>query len=535
MFTLIGWSVATALNAQPILPLRTDPPGGLEPEDIPQFILITFDDAVTPQHFENVGEISDHQNPDGSDIGFTFYISLDYTDYWLVHQLHAAGHEIAIHTITHTTSTTTDHTTWIKEIEGAREALHRYAGVPRNDIRGFRAPYLAYNPAMFQALHDLGFLYDCSVSEQAGMESNSPSPAEYIRPYSLNNGLQQNGDTGIPTTEGLPNLIEVPMWKLMDGPQALLMDPLLNAGRSKDEIVQMFKENFDTLYLGNRVPMGIWLHPSWIMNADNVQALNEFLVWAMGKDDVWVVPVASMVDWERNPLPSGHPDLPALLARNPYVPVPESETFTNVFSQGHFRSVGQSAHAYPHPDMLYLTLREEAPLSVTTRWEIAPLDWSETQYVARLYLASPDQTVKNWTFSIPLGNNEKKYGWSEVGGEVFESNGILTMDSSRAWDPDLGPAEKLLATISFEGDPAQLGEATGTTTRLGPEPPRLIGEALPDQLRLRWDRNAPIFHVQGRESLTSGDWEDLEILYGVDETFITFDSPYSFFRIKAQP
>lgn len=279
------WGGQTGVNvfAQALLPLRTDPPGGLSPADTPQFILISFDDAVSEQQFQNVGLIANFKNPDGSDVGFTFFISMDYTDYWMVHRLHAAGHETAIHTMTHTTGTLTDHATWIKEIEGARETLNRYAVIPRAAIQGFRAPFLAYNPAMFHALHDLGFVYDCSVAEQAGPGGNSPSPAEYIRPYSLDNGLMQAGNTGIPPTEPLPNLVEVPMWTLMDGTQALLMDPLLKAECSKESIVGMFQDNFNTRYNGNRVPVGIWLHPAWIMNATNIEALNEFLAWALEK------------------------------------------------------------------------------------------------------------------------------------------------------------------------------------------------------------------------------------------------------------
>lgn len=531
---LLGWIAAGMVRAQTLLPLGTQPPGGLEPGEIPQFVFITFDDAVTPQQFENVSKISGHANPDGSGIGFTFFISLDYTDYWLVHRLHAAGHEIAVHTITHSTSTATDHTTWIREIEGAREALHRYAGVPRDEIRGFRAPYLSYNPAMFQALADLNFLYDCSVSEQAGSGGNSLSQSAYIRPYSLVNGLQQASDTGIPTTATLPSLIEVPMWKLMDGSDALLMDPLLNAGRNKEEILQMLLQNFNTLYNGNRVPLGIWLHPSWIMDPLNVEALNEFLGMVLELEDVWVVPVGSMVDWELDPLPSTHPDLPVRLARIPYDPVTEAEAFTNVFSQGRFRSVGNAAHAYPHPDTLYRAHRE-GPLEVTARWEFEALEWSETQYEARLYISSPEQTVDNWLLKLPLGNNVLKYGWLAVGGGLSVDQDMLVMTSNQSWDPIMGPSEKLWATLSFEGDFSELGDVEGSSQQLEAVPPRMTLERHQGGIRLTWDRNAPIFHVQGRVSLSSGDWEDIQTLFGTEEMVIPADSPFQFFRINAIP
>ena len=197
-----------------IIPVATTPPGGLDPEEAPQFIFVTFDDAVNPDIFEMVGQISHHRHADGSPVGFTFFVSTNYTDYYLVHQLHAAGHEIAVHTITHTTGGETDFLTWVREIEGCHEALYRYAGIPLDEIRGFRAPFLAYNAATYEALGALGFDYSSSVSEPLGVHSVSPS--EMIWPYTLHEGLQQTLWTGTGPSSSLPELMEVPMWLLFE-------------------------------------------------------------------------------------------------------------------------------------------------------------------------------------------------------------------------------------------------------------------------------------------------------------------------------
>ena len=99
-----------------VVPVSTSPPSGLAPAETPQMILITFDDAVNAAIFSDILTISAHQNPDGSPAAFTFFISTDHTDYWLVHRLHAAGHEIAVHTITHSTGDSTTFDTWVREI-----------------------------------------------------------------------------------------------------------------------------------------------------------------------------------------------------------------------------------------------------------------------------------------------------------------------------------------------------------------------------------------------------------------------------------
>ena len=38
-------------------------------------------------------------------------------------------------------------------------------GVPRADVKGFRAPYLVHNPEQRQVLAANSFLYDSSISE----------------------------------------------------------------------------------------------------------------------------------------------------------------------------------------------------------------------------------------------------------------------------------------------------------------------------------------------------------------------------------
>lgn len=63
------------------IPVATDPPGDLAREDVPQFIFVTFDDAVNPDIYEMIGRISQHQHADGSPVGFTFFVSNNYTDY----------------------------------------------------------------------------------------------------------------------------------------------------------------------------------------------------------------------------------------------------------------------------------------------------------------------------------------------------------------------------------------------------------------------------------------------------------------------
>ncbi|MBC2603833.1 polysaccharide deacetylase family protein [Puniceicoccus vermicola] len=229
-----------------IIPVSTSPPGGLSPDKVPQMIVITFDDAVQEQVFGLLELIEGHQNPDGSAIPFTFFVSTNDSDYWLIHRLHAAGHEIAVHTMTHTTGLDTDFETWIHEMEGCRETLIRFAGIPREEIRGFRAPFLAHNGPMFEALAALDFAYNSSSLEAPGWETASSDASHFIWPYTLHDGLQHERWTETGSEESLPSILEIPMWRLKEGENYLGMDP----GVSGESLDNVLRENFELRYNG---------------------------------------------------------------------------------------------------------------------------------------------------------------------------------------------------------------------------------------------------------------------------------------------
>ena len=57
-------------------------PGGYSPDQIPQFVLLTFDDAVNDlnkQFYEDL--FGGRYNPNGCPIKATFYVSHEWTDY----------------------------------------------------------------------------------------------------------------------------------------------------------------------------------------------------------------------------------------------------------------------------------------------------------------------------------------------------------------------------------------------------------------------------------------------------------------------
>lgn len=75
--------------------------GNLPVHEVPQIVLITFDDAVNDlnkMYYEEIFERG-RKNPNGCPITGTFYVSHEWTDYSQVQNLYADGHEFGSHTV----------------------------------------------------------------------------------------------------------------------------------------------------------------------------------------------------------------------------------------------------------------------------------------------------------------------------------------------------------------------------------------------------------------------------------------------------
>lgn len=107
---------------------------------------LTFDDAVTQLNNEYYKFFDGKRNPDGCPISATFFIAHEYCDYTIVHDLYEKGHEIALHSITHTTNTEYWKTASVdllkKEFGGERDLVAYFANIPAKDIVGLRMPFL---------------------------------------------------------------------------------------------------------------------------------------------------------------------------------------------------------------------------------------------------------------------------------------------------------------------------------------------------------------------------------------------------------
>lgn len=307
----------------------TAPPGGLAPEDTPQFIVITHDDAITADTNKGIRAIIDqHTNRNGCNVPATFYVLTLGTQCELTKLFWEQNSEISIHSSTHVplTPPLLDNPKKLAaEMFGARTFLNETCGIPLEDMVGFRAPLLVHSPKQREALVQAGMLYDTSIPEFWGPNSEiSPNGSVRLWPYTMDSSIPQNcayfAGTVCNQNESYPGLWEFPVLNTQAENGSLLysMDPGRDTqdggyaaqdvlGLPAAELEALLKANFDYSYNGNRAPFGIYVHTPWFTEG-NIQAANNFLKYALELNNTWVVTVRQVLEWMQDPVPAGEMD-----------------------------------------------------------------------------------------------------------------------------------------------------------------------------------------------------------------------------------
>ncbi len=339
-------------------PPSSSPPGGLEPSRTPMLISLGWDDNGYADGMTwALGLTQDRPNPRGAGRPATFdgvpgHMSFYFTSAYgedpevakTWRRAFEQGHEVGVHTSTHTTNVTTTLEEWRAEISGCIDFLEREIRVPRNEIVGFRTPYLEHNEATFIAIREHGLKYDCSLEE--GFDASSDG-TDFLWPYTL--------DTGSPGNEMLaaqelktpigrhPGLWEMPAYTFVVPPDSAceaygispgLRDRLAKIQKyfqpqngkitgfdynlwylfhlSKEEVVAILKYTLDQRLAGNRAPLLIGMHTEEYSEEsepalgstylERRQAVEVFIDYATSLPDVRFASSREILDWIRQPV-----------------------------------------------------------------------------------------------------------------------------------------------------------------------------------------------------------------------------------------
>jgi len=318
------------------------PPGGLSPEQVPQFIVLGIDDNRYADGMEwLLDRLEARRKPTGSGNAGThdgrplrgsfYYLSsaLESGGDALFTQWKRAvadGHEVGNHTNTH------EVTDWQDEIDTCNDTLVSKLGVDLDDIVGFRTPYLNYQQPtlvypVLRGFHNIK--YDCTLRHDAYYDYLTPGSRTdfylHIWPYTLDSGVDiyTAGNLAI---GNYPGLWELPTYALPTSPnRQALAQPSNNytgfdstaygtLGLSPAAFLNSMKWALDLrLQEGdNRAPLLIGLH-SDTYSSENTgysqplaarrQAVEDFLDYALTKPDVRFVSAKQLIQWMCSPAP----------------------------------------------------------------------------------------------------------------------------------------------------------------------------------------------------------------------------------------
>ncbi|KZS21112.1 Uncharacterized protein APZ42_012228 [Daphnia magna] len=293
----------------------TEVPGKLDSKQVPQMIMVTFDDAINNNNVELYRDMFNgvRKNPNGCDIKATFFVSHKYSNYSGVQEIHRKGHEIAAHSITHNDDesfwSTASVDDWAKEMAGARLIIDKFANITDNSIVGMRAPYLRVGGNnQFTMMEEQAFLYDSTITAPLQNPPLWPYTLYFRMPHRCHGNLQKCPTRSHAVWEIVMNELdrrEDPTFD-EDLPGCAMIDSCSNI-LSGEQFYAFLNHNFDRHYTQNRAPLGLFFHAAWLKN--NPEFMDAFLFWMdeiLAKhSDVYFVTMTQVIQWIQNPQTSG--------------------------------------------------------------------------------------------------------------------------------------------------------------------------------------------------------------------------------------
>jgi len=296
-------------------PTGQEIPGGLPQDQVPQMIVISFDDAINNNNYEELDRFlsGNLKNPNGCDIKATFFVSHRYNNYSMAQELYRRGHEFGVHSVTHSEDLgywqngTED--VWAGEMGDMRRMLARWANIPLGEIYGSRAPFLKLGGnRQFSGLAREGFLYDSTMVAPLTNPPYWPYPLAFAAPHRCYGNAQKCPTRSHAVMELIMNEIdprEEP-GNIEEQVSGCAMVDSCAEIRSADSLYNILTHNFIRHYEQNRAPLGLYLHAAWF--AKLPEMLDAFLYWLeevlRSYDDVYVVTMSQVLAWMQSPTSS---------------------------------------------------------------------------------------------------------------------------------------------------------------------------------------------------------------------------------------
>ncbi|GFO32982.1 chitin deacetylase 9 [Plakobranchus ocellatus] len=261
-----------------------DIPGGFQPKDVPQIIIVSFEYAVNRANVDSYIELFDGiSNPNKCEPRGTFFVSELNTDFEVVKSLFDDGHEIAM--TTPSGSIPLDAKEW-KEAFAEMKAKITGAGIPEADITGTRGPelYIGGND-QFDSIVDNKLKYDSTcVSTEYIDKENLIWP--YTYDFIENTPACTIGETPAKPYPGKWQFLVADMKFGTTKCAAPSACSLLI--KDSQDAFDFFYDSFALHYEGKtRAPFVMFIDPQWLT-------------------DTWIVTNQQALAWIKDPVPSAN-------------------------------------------------------------------------------------------------------------------------------------------------------------------------------------------------------------------------------------
>ncbi|XP_071093501.1 chitin deacetylase 1-like [Haliotis cracherodii] len=281
------------------------PPSGFAAEDIPQIVVFAFDGSVNKASYGYYKHFFSkiYRNPNSCPIRATLFAKDRYTNHSMVRDLYRHGLEIAGNSLTGKLPISfwreANREEMLEEILKNRRRLSEKAGIPLNEIRGWRSPHIQpTGDIQFKILQQNGFEYDSSLYVQRrSLEDDITWPGTLQHRWPLPCETK-------PCPSNNYTLWEIPVIALLDHKQKY---PCMTVGgcivkpETESDAFQLLWRNFYNFYRSKKIPFIVNMKPGWLNTDYHNSALDRFILSLLDLNDVYIVTMHQLVQWMQNP------------------------------------------------------------------------------------------------------------------------------------------------------------------------------------------------------------------------------------------
>ncbi|KAK8761278.1 hypothetical protein V5799_027457 [Amblyomma americanum] len=287
---------------------RDLPPAGLRNDQMPQFVMLSFDGAVNVVNMKFYRELLEgarrKNKANGCGIAATFFVSHEYLDYVAVNELYSWGNEIALHSISHQTNWdywhTINSTQWEREVVDQKVMLQTFANISGFDITGVRGPFLVSGGDQGFRKLSQHFRYDSTLVHPRRSDEKP------FFPYTMDFGFQLSCNVDPCPNGTYPGLWLLPVNVLFRQQMpCAVADACMPQPTSAKETFEFLRSNFEYFYTTNRAPFPVFLQEGYLRDPGRKQGYLQFIDWLLQKDDVYLVTASEVLDFMQDPEPLG--------------------------------------------------------------------------------------------------------------------------------------------------------------------------------------------------------------------------------------